>query len=160
MTLQTSCPQTGSISCPWRARGVLVVAPANARLRLQERGAAAHFFLVALFPSPFFGLPFPLSFLSRSISSLKSSCSSLGEQTEAQTVSSNASSPHSRGGGRHRERQAVRQTARRQRCCAAPEQAHEAQALGHGVVDLVLRVPLVHLLPLGQRELLEQLHHL
>lgn len=42
----------------------------------------------------------------------------------------------------------------------APEQAHEAQPLGHGVVDLVLRVPLVHLLPPGQRKLPEQLHHL
>lgn len=42
-----------------------------------SRRVAAHFFLPALFPSPFFGVPFPLSFLRRRISSLKSSCSSL-----------------------------------------------------------------------------------
>lgn len=43
----------------------------------KDKNTAAHFFLVALFPSPFFGFPFPLSFLRRIISSLKSSCSSL-----------------------------------------------------------------------------------
>lgn len=42
-----------------------------------SRSVAVHFFLPALFPSPFFGVPFPLSFLRRRISSLKSSCSSL-----------------------------------------------------------------------------------
>ena len=41
------------------------------------RAVVAHFFLPALFPSPFFGFPFPLSFFRRRISSLKSSCSSL-----------------------------------------------------------------------------------
>uniref|UniRef100_A0A0E9WWU3 Uncharacterized protein n=1 Tax=Anguilla anguilla TaxID=7936 RepID=A0A0E9WWU3_ANGAN len=41
-----------------------------------------------------------------------------------------------------------------------PEEAHEAQSLGQGVVDLVLRVPVVHLLPFGQGRLLKQLHHL
>ena len=51
--------------------------PTNGICEVLCRTVAAHFFLVALFPSPFFGFPFPLSFLRRSISSLKSSCSSL-----------------------------------------------------------------------------------
>lgn len=51
-----------------------------------EFEAGTHFLLAALFPSPFFGFPFPLSFLRRRISSLKSSCSSLSRQRERDNI--------------------------------------------------------------------------
>lgn len=41
-----------------------------------------------------------------------------------------------------------------------PEQSHEPELLGHGIVDLVLWVPVIHLLSLGQWRLLKQLDHL
>lgn len=36
-----------------------------------------------------------------------------------------------------------------------PEQTHEPELLGHSVVNLVVWVPVIHLLPLGRRRLLE-----
>lgn len=36
-----------------------------------------------------------------------------------------------------------------------PEQTHEPELLGHSVVNLVVWVPVIHLLPLGRRGLLE-----
>ena len=41
-----------------------------------------------------------------------------------------------------------------------PEESHEPQPLGHGIVDLVLGVPVVHLFPLAHGLLLEELDHL
>lgn len=41
-----------------------------------------------------------------------------------------------------------------------PEEAQESESLRHGIVDLVLRVPIIHLFPLCQRRLFEQLYHL
>lgn len=40
-----------------------------------------------------------------------------------------------------------------------PEQSHEPELLGHGKVNLVLWVPIIHLLLLGNGGLLEQLDH-
>lgn len=41
-----------------------------------------------------------------------------------------------------------------------PKQSHEPQLLGQSIVDLVLRVPVVHLFPLGHGRLFEELDHL
>lgn len=41
-----------------------------------------------------------------------------------------------------------------------PEEPHVSEFLGQGIVDLVLRVPVIDLFLLCQRRLFEQLHHL
>lgn len=41
-----------------------------------------------------------------------------------------------------------------------PEESHEPELLGHGIVNLVLWIPVINLFPLGQGRLLEQLDHL
>lgn len=46
------------------------------------------------------------------------------------------------------------------RCSTVPEQAHEPELLGQRIINLVMWVPVIHLLPPGHGGLLEQPHHL